>query len=89
MTSNIAQNYPYTSESETDRRAAVEAALERQDGLRDQVRAESTPLGDDDLWWVWKCTAPGCPGFLHAAGYARDSHAVYVVCDANGHTFLR
>ena len=29
-------------------------------------------------------------GFLHAAGYARDLHAVYVVCDGEcGKTFLR
>ena len=27
----------------------------------------------NDRWWVWKCPTPGCPGLLHAAGYAPRS----------------
>ena len=32
----------------------------------------------------------GLPGILHAAGYARDLHALYVACDGTcAKTFLR
>ena len=32
----------------------------------------------------------GLPGLLHAAGYAAEKHAVYVVCDGTcAKTFLR
>lgn len=89
MTSNVGQNYPYSSETAAERAANVEAALAAHDGLREKVAAESSAPGDDASWWVWKCTAPACPGFLHVAGYARERHAIYAVCDANGHTFLR
>jgi hypothetical protein len=34
-----------------------------------------------------------CPkhvtGRLHVAGYARERHAMYVVCDEGGETYLR
>ncbi len=90
MTSNVGQNYPYTSETEPERMAAVADALANHDGLAEKVAAETTPLDDNTRWWVWKCPTPGCPGLLHAAGYARDLHAVYVVCDGTcGLTFLR
>ncbi len=90
MTSNVGQNYPYSSEAEADRASAVAAALAAHDGLAEKVTAETTPLDDNDRWWVWKCPTPGCPGLLHAAGYAHDLHAVYVVCDGTcGKTFLR
>jgi hypothetical protein len=90
MTSNVGQNYPYSSETETDRAARVGAALEAHEGLKDKVTAETTPLDEQDRWWTWKCPTPGCHGILHAAGYARDLHAVYVVCDGEcGKTFLR
>jgi hypothetical protein len=90
MTSNVGQNYPYSSESEADRAARVAAAVEAQAGLADKVAAETTPLDQRDRWWTWKCPTSGCKGILHVAGYARDLHAVYVVCDGTcAKTFLR
>ncbi len=89
MTSNVSQNYPYSSETNDERAARVEATLASHDGLRDKVKGETTSLGDDERYWVWKCPTPGCPGLLHVAGYARDSHAVYTVCDTCAKTYLR
>lgn len=90
MTSNVGQNYPYSSETESDRAARVAAVAAAQAGLPDKLAAETTPLDERDRWWTWKCPSTGCPGILHAAGYARDLHAVYVVCDGTcGKTFLR
>ena len=90
MTSNVGQSYPYSSESESDRAARIAALVEDRDGLKDQIASETTPLDAKDRWWTWKCPTKGCPGILHAAGYARDLHAVYVVCDGTcGKTFLR
>jgi hypothetical protein len=90
MTSNVGQSYPYSSESESDRAARVAALVEDRDGLKDKLASETTPLDEKDRWWTWKCPTKGCPGILHAAGYARDLHAVYVVCDGTcGQTFLR
>ena len=90
MTSNVGQNYPYTSESEAERAARIDALVKEREGLADTLKTESTPLDPNERWWVWKCPTPGCPGRLHAAGYARDLHALYVVCDGTcGKTFLR
>ena len=90
MTSNIGQNYPYTSESETDRAARIAKLVAEREGLKDTLAAESTPLDENDRWWVWKCPTKSCPGLLHAAGYANEKHAVYVVCDGTcAKTFLR
>ena len=90
MTSNVGQNYPYTSESEAERAARVAALVAARDGLADTLAAESSPLDAKDRWWVWKCPTAGCPGLLHAAGYAAEHHAVYVVCDGTcAKTFLR
>ena len=90
MTSNVGQNYPYTSETEAERAARVAALLAAREGLADTLAAESTPLDAKDRWWVWKCPTAGCPGLLHAAGYAAEHHAVYVVCDGTcAKTFLR
>ena len=90
MTSNIGQTYPYTSETEAERAAAI-ATLERsRDGLADTIAAETSAVDANDRWWVWKCPTAGCPGFLHVAGYARDLHALFVVCDGTcAKTFLR
>ena len=58
--------------------------------LAGKLASETTPLDDNERWWVWKCPTKGCPGLLHAAGYALEKHAVYVVCDGTcGKTFLR
>jgi hypothetical protein len=90
MTSNVGQSYPYSSESEADRAARIATLVEAQAGLGDKLAAETTPLDAGDRWWTWKCPTKGCPGILHAAGYARDLHAVYVVCDGTcAKTFLR
>jgi hypothetical protein len=90
VTSNVGQNYPYSSETEAERAARVTATVEAHEGLADKVAAETTPLDLNERWWTWKCPTPKCAGILHAAGYARDLHAVYVVCDGTcGKTFLR
>jgi len=90
VTSNVGQNYPYSSETESERAARVAALVEAQAGLADKLTAETTPLDARERWWTWKCPSKGCPGILHAAGYAHDLHAVYVVCDGTcGKTYLR
>lgn len=90
MTSNVGQSYPYSSETEPDRAARIAALIADRADLADKLSAETTPLDDRERWWTWKCPTKGCPGILHAAGYARDLHAVYVVCDGTcAKTFLR
>jgi hypothetical protein len=90
VTSNVGQNYPYSSEPDVDRAATIDRLLTARDGLSATLAAETTPLDENDRWWVWKCPTKGCPGLLHAAGYAHDKHAVFVVCDGTcGKTFLR
>ena len=92
MSSNVAQNYPYGSETEADRAAAVEAALGGFEGLRARVEAESMPLGEavaDERWWTWVCPADDLGGRLHVAGQAAQRHAIYAVCDRCGRSFLR
>ena len=90
MTSNVSQNYPYSSEPEVDRAATIGRLVAERDGLAATLAAESTPLDHNDRWWVWKCPSKGCAGFLHAAGYAAEKHAVYVVCDGTcARTYLR
>ncbi len=90
MTSNVGQNYPYTSETEAERAAVIERLLATREELAATLEAETTPLDTRGRWWVWKCPTKGCPGLLHAAGYARDKHALFVVCDGTcGKTYLR
>jgi hypothetical protein len=94
VTSNVGQNYPYTSETEPERAAAISALAGSREGLTDTLKAETTPIDtaqlENDRWWVWKCPTAGCPGLLHVAGYAHDLHALFVVCDGTcGKTFLR
>ncbi len=90
MSSNVSQSYPYTSEPEVDRARVVTRLVAERDGLAATLAAESTPLDLNDRWWVWKCPTKGCPGLLHAAGYAVEKHAMYVVCDGTcARTFLR
>ena len=92
MSSNVGQNYPYASETEPERAAAVERTLARFDGLRETVAAETTPLGQvepDQRWWVWVCPVGDFEGRLHVAGYALEYRAMYTVCDTCGKTFLR
>ena len=90
MTSNVGQNYPYSSETESERAAAIAALVASREGLADKLGAESTPVDQRDRWWTWKCPTAGCPGLLHVAGYALDKHALFVVCDGTcAKTFLR
>jgi hypothetical protein len=90
VTSNIGQSYPYTSESEAERAAAIAALVEARDGLADKIKAEATPLDETPRRWVYKCPTKGCAGLLHAAGYAAEKRAVFVVCDGTcARTFLR
>ena len=82
MTSNISQNYPYTSESEAERAGRIASLV--------AARPELAATLGNERWWVWKCPTKGCAGLLHAAGYAAEKHAVFVVCDGTcGKTFLR
>jgi hypothetical protein len=90
VTSNVSQNYPYTSESEADRAGHIASLIEAKEDLAAKLASETTPLDSNERWWVWKCPTQACPGLLHAAGYAVEKHAVYVVCDGTcGKTFLR
>ena len=90
MTSNVGQSYPYTSETETDRATSLKTLLEARPDLGEKLATETTPLDDNERWWVWKCPSKGCAGLLHVAGYARDLHALYTVCDGTcAKTFLR
>lgn len=90
MSSNVAQSYPYTSESEPDRAARIAQLVAARPGLDATLAADTSALGDDERWWVWKCPTAGCPGLLHVAGYAKETHGLFVVCDgACARTFLR
>ena len=90
MSSNVGQNYPYTSETEAERAETIARLVAERGGLAATLAAESTPLDANERWWVWKCPTKGCAGLLHAAGYAAEKHAVFVVCDGIcGKTFLR
>jgi hypothetical protein len=89
LSSNISQNYPYSSESEEERAAQVARALAANEGLAEKVEAEAVGLPQEGRWWVWKCPAKDCSGLLHSAGYARTVRAVYTVCDTCGRTCLR
>jgi len=90
VSSNVGQSYPYTSESETQRAAALATLVAAREGLAAQIAVETTALDGNERWWVWKCPTTGCPGLLHVAGYARDLHAVFTVCDGTcAKTFLR
>jgi hypothetical protein len=96
LTSNVAQSYPYTSETEADRSAAIAAATDRFAGLADTIAAESQPLPDEGpaepgqphRSWVFVCPRH-VTGRLHVAGYARERHALFTVCDEGGETYLR
>jgi hypothetical protein len=90
VTSNVSQSYPYTSESEAERASQVASLVAAKDDLAAKLEAETTPLDANERWWVWKCPTKGCAGLLHVAGYAAETHAIYVVCDGTcGKTYLR
>ena len=97
MSSNVSQSYPYASESEMERDAAVSKATIAFPGLSERIAAEASPLGEVQpadhgaapRWWVWVCPRDDASGRLHVAGYARDRHALFTVCDSCGSTYLR
>jgi hypothetical protein len=90
VTSNVGQNYPYTSETESQRATAIATLVAARDTLGATLKAETTPLDANERWWVYKCPTSGCPGLLHVAGYSAEKHAVFVVCDGTcAKTFLR
>ena len=90
MSSNVGQSYPYTSETEDERAAAIAGIVAAHPELADTIAAETTPLDEHERWWVWKCPTKGCPGLLHVAGYSRERHALFVACDGTcAKTFLR
>ncbi len=89
MSSNVAQNYPYSSETEAERAAAIAAAFAAHGDLEGAVRSGSVALDGSDRWWTWRCRKAGCGGVVHAAGYAAERRAVLVVCDRCGGTSLR
>ena len=68
MTSNVGQNYPYSSESEGDRAARIAELTKAREGLDAKLAAETTPLDERERWWTWKCPTPKCPGILHVGG---------------------
>lgn len=87
MTSNVAQSYPYSSETEDQRATAVAGTLAAHEGLDVTLATESSPLDPGDRWWTYHHA--GCGGTLHVAGYARERHAVVTACDRCGKTALR
>jgi len=89
MSSNLGQNYPYASESETERATAVDRVLSMHPDLAGKVQSESMPGPQEPRSWVWKCPTPGCAGLLHTAGFARNARAVYALCDTCAKTYLR
>ena len=90
MSSNVGQNYPYTSETEAERSATIATLIARRSDLAGVLATEATPLDANDRWWVWKCPTKGCAGLLHTAGYAAERHGLVVACDGTcGKTFLR
>jgi hypothetical protein len=96
LTSNVAQSYPYTSETEAERAAAIVGAVDRFAGLRQLIDEGSQPLPDEGpaepgqphRSWVFVCHRH-VTGRLHVAGYARERHALFTVCDEGGETYLR
>jgi hypothetical protein len=90
LTSNVGQSYPYTSETEAQRAEAIAALVSARPDLGSTIAEATTPPAEGERWWVWKCPTADCPGLLHVAGYARDLHALFVVCDGVcARTFLR
>ena len=46
MTSNVGQNYPYSSETESERAAAIAALVASREGLADKLTSETTPVDE-------------------------------------------
>jgi hypothetical protein len=97
MSSNISQNFPYSSETEVARRSVVAEILTKFDGLPAKVAAEATPIEAPEItdvgaatrWWIWVCPKHDFTGRLHVVGFAVERHALYTACDTCGSTYLR
>ena len=91
MTSNVGQNYPYTSETEADRAARVASLVAEREGLADKLKAETTPLDAERPLVGLEVPDHGLRRASSTPpGYAAEKHAVYVVCDGTcAKTFLR
>ncbi len=96
MSSNVSQNYPYSTETEAQRAAAVARAVDQFTDLSESIAKEASALpdlpapepGQPHLWWVFVCPQH-IDGRLHVAGYALEKHALYTICDRGGESFLR
>ena len=54
MTSNIGQNYPYTSETADQRAAVIEELIKSRTDLGPKLVAETTPVeADEERFWIW------------------------------------
>ena len=76
VTSNVGQNYPYTSETEADRAATDRRARRGAGGLSDTLKAETTPLDANERWWVWKCPTPAAPAPPRRGLRGREARAL-------------
>ena len=96
MTSNVAQSYPYTTETEGERQQAIDRAVNQFGALAERIAAEADPLPDPgpdepgrpNRSWVFVCPKH-INGRLHVAGYAKERHALYTICDEGGEPYLR
>lgn len=96
MTSNVAQSYPYTTETEAERATAIQRAIDQFSDLDEKINAETDPLPDlgpaepgrPHRSWVFVCPKH-ITGRLHVAGYGKETHALYTVCDEGGETYFR
>jgi hypothetical protein len=76
--------------------AAIATLTDKYAALGDTIKAESQPLpdlgradpGQPHRSWVFVCPQH-VTGRLHVAGYAREKHALFTVCDEGGETYLR
>jgi hypothetical protein len=59
VTSNVSQNYPYSSETESDRAAVVARLIAERDGLAATLETQASGLDANERWWVWKCPTGG------------------------------
>ncbi len=93
MSSNIGQNYPYGSETESQRAAAVEHASGAFDGLGARIAAEATPLAGRPAGPTTGGCGPVPPTAPSEDSTWRATHAsatrIFTVCDNCGKSFLR
>ena len=92
MTSNVGQNYPYTSETEVDRGGGDRApGLGAREGLAATISTDApTPLDEKRALVGLEMPDVGLPGSPPCRRLFGEKHAVFVVCDGTcGKTYLR